>query len=44
LTALLRQGGLQHNIALRLPLDEIAQAHQAVEHGSVAGNVVLSIA
>jgi NADPH:quinone reductase len=40
---LLRRRALIHNIALRLPLEQIAQAHDAVEQGRVAGNVVLSI-
>jgi NADPH2:quinone reductase len=44
LTEFLRQGALQHNIGLKLPLASIAQAHQAVENGAVTGNVVLSIA
>jgi hypothetical protein len=35
---------LQHAIALRLPLEQIAQAHEAVESGSVMGNVVLGVA
>ena len=34
---------LQHTIALRLPLEEIARAHEAVESGAVIGNVVLEI-
>ncbi|MGO4223046.1 NADPH:quinone reductase [Lysobacter sp. TAF61] len=34
---------LQHAIALRLPLEEIAQAHEAVESGRVMGNIVLAI-
>ncbi|HEY5804417.1 MAG TPA: NADPH:quinone reductase [Lysobacter sp.] len=36
-------GALQHAIALRLPLEEIAQAHEAVESGRVIGNVVLAV-
>lgn len=39
----LRRNLLQHNIAVRLPLASIAQAHELVEAGSVVGNVVLSI-
>ena len=39
----LRRDLLQHNIAARLPLASIAQAHEQVEAGSVVGNVVLSI-
>lgn len=41
--AWLEAGALQHNIALRLPLERIAQAHEAVESGSVTGNVVLGL-
>jgi len=40
---LLRRGLLRHNIAARLPLASIAQAHELVEAGSVVGNVVVSI-
>lgn len=43
LTALLAEGALQHNIAARLPLDRIAEAHELVESGRAVGNVVLSI-
>jgi NADPH2:quinone reductase len=43
-TALLEQGRLQHNVAERLPLAQIAQAHELVESGRAAGNVVLDIA
>ncbi len=43
LTAFLERGALAHNIALRLPLAEIAQAHEAVEQGRAAGNVVLAM-
>lgn len=39
----LAAGALSHNIALRLPLERIAEAHAAVETGQVAGNVVLSV-
>jgi NADPH:quinone reductase len=41
LDALLRAGRLQHNVAMRLPLGRIAEAHESVESGQVAGNVVL---
>ncbi|HSR63989.1 MAG TPA: NADPH:quinone reductase [Xanthomonadaceae bacterium] len=44
LTAWLAAGALWHNIALRLPLEAIAGAHEAVESGRVAGNVVLDLA
>jgi NADPH2:quinone reductase len=44
LDAALRQGGLIHNIGLRLPLEQAAAAHEALEAASVIGNVVLDIA
>jgi NADPH2:quinone reductase len=43
LEQLLEQGGIEHRIAERLPLAQIAQAHEAVEQGRAAGNVVLAI-
>ena len=43
LQRLLARGELQHNIALRLPLDQIVEAHEAVEQGRVVGNVVLQV-
>ena len=43
LTAWLRENRLRHNIAARLPLDSIAEAHELVESGRAAGNVVLDI-
>ncbi len=43
LTAFLARGVLQHNVAERLPLAHIAQAHGLVEQGRVAGNVVLAL-
>lgn len=42
-TRLLEQGVLRHNVALVLPLEQIAAAHEAIEAGSVAGNVVLTV-
>ena len=39
----LQRGVLQHNISRRLPLAEIAAAHQLVEQGRLAGNLVLSL-
>lgn len=42
-TSLLAAGRLKHTIAQRFPLAEIAAAHEAVESGSVVGNVVLDI-
>jgi NADPH2:quinone reductase len=43
LTTFLERGVLIHNIAERLPLEDIAQAHELVEQGRTLGNVVLSI-
>jgi NADPH2:quinone reductase len=43
LTAMLERGDLQHQIAARLPLAEIVQAHAMVEQGRAVGNVVLAI-
>jgi len=43
LTALLEENALMHNIAARLPLARIAEAHELVEGGKAVGNVVLSI-
>jgi NADPH:quinone reductase len=43
LQRMLVRGVLAHNIALRLPLSQIVQAHEAVEQGSVAGNIVLRV-
>lgn len=40
----LERGVLVHNIAERLPLAQIAHAHELVEQGRVIGNVVLAIA
>jgi len=43
LTRLLVRQALKHNIAARLPLEEIAAAHEMVEQGAATGKVVLSI-
>jgi len=43
LTELLERNALSHNIAERLPLAQIAQAHEFVEQGRAVGNVVLAI-
>lgn len=43
LTRLLERGQLQHQIAERLPLERIGDAHRLVESGRVVGNVVLGI-
>jgi NADPH:quinone reductase len=39
----LAKGGLIHNVAERMPLDRIVDAHEAVESGKLIGNVVLSV-
>jgi NADPH2:quinone reductase len=39
----LEGGKLSHNVAARLPLARIAEAHELVESGKVAGNVVVEI-
>lgn len=44
LTGLLEGGRLTHNIAARLPLARIAEAHELVEGARVAGNVVIDVA
>jgi NADPH2:quinone reductase len=44
LTALLEEGRLTHSIVRRLPLDDIAAAHEILERGEAIGNVVLDIA
>ncbi len=42
--AMLAQNSLSHNIAARFPLDNIAEAHNAIESGAgPGGNVVLDI-
>jgi NADPH2:quinone reductase len=43
LTAWMEAGRIRHAVALALPLDEIVAAHEAVERGSVIGNVVLRL-
>ena len=43
LTAMMGSKMLTHNIAARLPLQEIVTAHELVERGQVMGNVVLSV-
>lgn len=39
----LQAGRLQHQIAARLPLDSVAEAHELVESGRAIGNVVLDV-
>lgn len=43
LTQWLAAGRLQHNIAARLPLAQIAEAHDLVEQGRAVGNVVVGL-
>lgn len=43
LTRLMTRGLLQFNIGARLPLEDIATAHEMVERGTVIGNVVLRV-
>jgi len=43
LTRMLQRGALQHNIAARLPIADIASAHELVESGRAVGNVVLKL-
>jgi len=43
LDTLLRAGRLRQTIALTLPLEEVARAHDTVEQGQLIGNVVLRI-
>lgn len=40
----LEAGALRPLIAARFPLRETVQAHQAVEHGNLIGNVILDMA
>ena len=42
-SGLLVAGRLQHTLAARLPLAQIAQVHELVESGRAAGNVVLDV-
>jgi NADPH:quinone reductase len=43
LTKLLEENRLLHNIAARLPLAQIAEAHNLVEQARVFGNVILQV-
>ncbi|HEV7266783.1 MAG TPA: NADPH:quinone reductase [Falsiroseomonas sp.] len=42
LTGWLEQGRLRHAVGAVMPLDHVVEAHEAVERGSVIGNVVLA--
>ncbi len=43
LSALLHEERLRHNIAARLPLAQIAEAHDLVEQRQISGNVILEV-
>ena len=43
LNRLLAKGAVRHNVAQRLPLEEIARAHDMVGGGTAGGNVVLRV-
>lgn len=43
ITSLLKSEQLRHNITARLPLDRIVEAHELVEGGRVAGNVLVDL-
>lgn len=43
ITRMLEANALRHNVAKTLPLGEIVAAHEAVESGKVAGNVVMQV-
>jgi NADPH:quinone reductase-like Zn-dependent oxidoreductase len=39
----LRDGGLEHRIAATFPLEQTAAAHELLESGKAAGNIVVEI-
>ena len=43
LQSMMKHGTLHHAVGLRLPLTEVAAAHEAVEQGALLGNVVLEL-
>jgi NADPH2:quinone reductase len=43
ITRALEDSRLRHNVALTLPLDEVAAAHEAVESGGAPGKVVITL-
>ena len=43
ITKMMEDKRLIHNVALTFPLADIVAAHEAVEHGKAAGNVVVTI-
>ena len=44
LTNMLTEGALTHAIGARFSLDDVAAAHEAVEHGQLIGNVIVDVA
>jgi NADPH2:quinone reductase len=43
ITAALKDGVLQHRIAARLPLARLAEAHEAIEAGTLSGSVLVDV-
>jgi NADPH2:quinone reductase len=43
LESMLEKGSLTHNIAARLPLERIVEAHEMVEEGRSVGNVIVDL-
>jgi NADPH2:quinone reductase len=43
ITRMLEAGALKHNIAASFPLADIVKAHETVESGKIAGNVVIAL-
>ncbi len=43
ITRAIEEGALRHAIGRRLPLEQVAEAHELVEKGAVIGNVVLEV-
>jgi NADPH2:quinone reductase len=43
ITRMLAANRLTHNVAATFPLAEIVKAHETVEQGRVAGNVVIQV-
>lgn len=44
INALIETGGLKHQIGLRLPLDRVVEAHEAMESGRTVGKILLDVA
>jgi NADPH:quinone reductase-like Zn-dependent oxidoreductase len=42
MTALLADGALEHRVPGRYPLEQVAQAHVAVERGTAVGKVIVT--